>query len=152
LKDWRKMNSPLVLPQAAGADGCPAKPAKPRLPDGKAGAVLNTDALLDIFDGDRIAVAAVLRAAIISIKIDAQRVEAAVEARDPLLIRETAHRLKGTSGTLRAERLLRIASLIEDAPREHRIVEPSLLAELGRAVAILGVQIDAYCEANAVST
>src|SRR5450631_2840031 len=93
-----QMNSPLVLPQAAGADGCPAKPAKPRLPDGKAGAVLNTDALLDIFDGDRIAVAAVLRAAIISIKIDAQRVEAAVEARDPLVIRETAHRLKGTSG------------------------------------------------------
>jgi HPt (histidine-containing phosphotransfer) domain-containing protein len=144
------MNSSLGLPQAAGADGFPAKPAEPRSPDGKAGA-LDTGALLDIFDGDRIAVAGVLRAAIISIKIDAQRVEAAVEARDPLLIRETAHRLKGTSGTLRVERLLRIASLIEDAPREHRIVESSLLAELGRAVAILSLQIDAYCEANAVS-
>jgi HPt (histidine-containing phosphotransfer) domain-containing protein len=146
------MNSPLVLPQAARADGYPAKPAEPRSLDGKAGAVLDTNALLDIFNGDRSAVAAVLRAAITSIKIDAQRVEAAVEARDELLIRETAHRLKGTSGTLRVERLLRIASLIEDAPREHRIVEPSLLAELARAVAILSLQIDAYCEANAVPT
>jgi PAS domain S-box-containing protein len=105
---------------------------------------LNMEALLEVFDGDSKAVAAILSAAIASIGTETRRIEAGVNARDAGMVVEAAHRLKGTAGAVRADRLMDIAYLIiRTAHQDSWIVSPALLADLTNASADLSVEIEA---------
>jgi CheY-like chemotaxis protein/HPt (histidine-containing phosphotransfer) domain-containing protein len=106
---------------------------------------LDSTVLLESFDGDHAMVHTVLKTAIASIKADMQCVEDGLEAQDAQRVLEAAHRIKGTSGDLRANRLRDIISVIERTPREHSwIIAPALLAELESAVDALSRDIAAY--------
>jgi PAS domain S-box-containing protein len=105
------------------------------------------DILLKLFYDDGAAVALILNDAIASIKQDVQRLEAGVKAGDWQTVSVCAHRLKGTSGDLGANRLMKIALLIERAPKpDSWTVEPALLIALRSAVDSLGVDIEAYAK------
>jgi len=115
-----------------------------RVPGGELPA-LEVGPLLELFDGDRVAVANLLNAAITSIRTDLKRIENGAASNDGQTVIEAAHRLKGTSGSLRAKRLAEIGSLIQHMPLEDRwTIPPSLLGELRLAVDVLSAEIEAF--------
>jgi HPt (histidine-containing phosphotransfer) domain-containing protein len=104
-------------------------------------ATLDLPTLLELFDGDRSGVGALLAAAIAAIARDARELETRATAGDRAGVVETAHRLKGTGGTIGAKRLVAAASKIE---RAQPVAVPKLLSDVRTEVAALAAEIDAY--------
>ncbi len=90
--------------------------------------------LLELFDGDRPAVAELLEAARRSIDTDLLRIERGAAENNASDVAEAAHRLKGTSGSISAQRLHQVSSSVERAARQEcSTAVPPLLAELRAA-------------------
>ncbi len=108
------------------------------------------DVLLELCDGDQLAVAGILDVAIESINKDVGRIFASIEAHDGAGVIAAAHRIKGTCGDLRAARLREIAATIEQAAKitPWTIAAP-LLSELQKAVDLLSIDIETH--ANSVA-
>jgi HPt (histidine-containing phosphotransfer) domain-containing protein len=102
---------------------------------GNPAATLRVERLLELFDGDRGAVITLLSAAAGSIKADFARIENCAAAHEFPAAAEAAHRLKGTSTSIRSPLLGDISAAIERAARgaPQRIPE-ALLAELRAGV------------------
>jgi len=107
--------------------------------------------LLDLFDGDTGEIAGLLAVAIASIRSDAGAITGAAAIDDRRTILESAHRLKGTSGTIGDRRLCAISSQIEEAAADvPNPVGRLLLTELREAVSVLSAEI-AACSLPAVA-
>jgi HPt (histidine-containing phosphotransfer) domain-containing protein len=101
--------------------------------------------LLDLFDGDTEEIARLLDVAIASIRSDAGAIAGAAVIDDRRTIRESAHRLKGTSGTIGDSRLYSIGVRLEDAAADiPNPVGRALLIELRDAVDTLATEIAAF--------
>jgi CheY-like chemotaxis protein/HPt (histidine-containing phosphotransfer) domain-containing protein len=104
----------------------------------------NVGDLLEIFEGDGPAVAALLETAVETIRSDATRLTRAIERHDREETIDAAHRIKGTSGSIHAEPLRAIAGAIESEARNEppryavrRLVElRAALGELAGDVAL----------------
>jgi HPt (histidine-containing phosphotransfer) domain-containing protein len=107
--------------------------------------------LLDIFDGERGAIAGLLEVAIASIRIDVAAAERAAKNNDWTAVLALAHRLKGTSGSIGAGRLIDVCSKIEREVAELAEptdgVDPALLAELRAAANAVTADIASYSAA-----
>ena len=116
---------------------------------GQEAAVLGLPMLLELFDGSHEAVAELLEAARASIVHDVERIATAANACDRRGLIEAGHRLKGTSGSISAERLHVVSSAIELAARddEPAAVAP-LLAELDAAAAVTAAAIGFFAAAS----
>ena len=97
--------------------------------------------MLELFDGDQAAIGALLAAAIAAIRRDAELLEVLVAANDRPAIVETTHRLKGTGGTIGAQRLVRASSNLEDA---RPAAASQLFAVVRAEVTKLTADIDAF--------
>lgn len=103
---------------------------------------LGMSMLLELFNNDRAAVFDLLAAALGSIGGDLKRIEAAAIERDFETMGEAAHRLKGTSGSIRSGRLVEIATAIEVEARTLPAAIPTgLLADLRAAVAAVNAEV-----------
>jgi HPt (histidine-containing phosphotransfer) domain-containing protein len=101
--------------------------------------------LLDLFDGNTGDVAELLAAAIASIRSDAGAIAEAAAIDDRPTILHSAHRLKGTSGTIGDHRLYAISRQIEEAAADvPNPVGRLLLRELRAAVSVLSAEIAAF--------
>ena len=111
---------------------------------------LNTELLLELFDGDGATVAAILTAAIELIGADAKRIEVGLDTHDAQLVIEAAHRLKGTAGSLHANTLLECAAVIETAMKQGSSSNDvgAHVSELRRAIVALDHDIQAYSKQN----
>jgi PAS domain S-box-containing protein len=113
-------------------------------------ATLRVAKLLELFGGDRGAVISLLAAAADSIKADFGRIESAVAAREFAEVAESAHRLKGTSASIRSERLDELcAALQRAASGSSPAVSVALLAELRAAVEGLSADVKKHSQALA---
>ncbi len=103
--------------------------------------------LLDIFEGERGAIAGLLEVAIASIRVDVAAAERAAARGDRAAGVALAHRLKGTSGSIGAGRLIDVSSRIERALAEPAgAADPSLLADLRAAANALAADVARYSE------
>jgi HPt (histidine-containing phosphotransfer) domain-containing protein len=101
--------------------------------------------LLDLFDGNTGEIAELLSAAIASIRSDAGAIAGAAAIDDRRTILESAHRLKGTSGTIGDRRLYAVSRQIEEAAADvPNPVGRLLLSELRAAVSVLSAEIAAF--------
>ncbi len=98
--------------------------------------------LLELFDGDRAAVITLLGAAAGSIKTDFARIENCAVANDATGLTEAAHRLKGTSASIRAPRLAQIGTAIERMAAADATLDAALLEELREAVDALMLDVE----------
>jgi HPt (histidine-containing phosphotransfer) domain-containing protein len=90
--------------------------------------------LLELFDGDRDAIASLLAAALASIERDLATIESGARAGDRPAIGEAAHRIKGTSGSIGAGTLVEISTRIEAVTRTPGEFPPATILELRLAV------------------
>lgn len=101
--------------------------------------------LLDIFDGERGAIAGLLEAGLASIRVDVAAAEGAAARGDRTALIALAHRLKGTSGSIGAGRLIDVSSKIERALTEpDATLDPALLTELRAAANAVAADIASY--------
>jgi PAS domain S-box-containing protein len=101
--------------------------------------------LLDIFDGDMASVSDILAAALASIEVDLGRIAQAAGAHDMKLVHEAAHRMKGTSGSIRSQHVLEISAVVQETSKHNPdAIDPKLLLALEAAVAELRSDLDAY--------
>ncbi len=101
--------------------------------------------LLDIFEGNLTSVSDIFAAALISIEADLVRIEESVAIRDMAMVGVAAHRMKGTSGSIRSQRIMEISATLQDAAkRDPRRVDAALLLALGRAVAEFRMDVEAF--------
>jgi HPt (histidine-containing phosphotransfer) domain-containing protein len=98
--------------------------------------------LLELFDGDDAEVTVLLEAAIGSIRSDARTIAGAAGKNDCRTVLASAHRLKGTSGTIGDRRLFAISIQIEETAAG--IPDAPLLSALHEAVDVLTAEISAY--------
>lgn len=109
-------------------------------------------ALLELFNGSVEAVCALLQVAADSIEVDMRRIEAGFAASDAMAVADAAHRLKGTSGSVFAQRLVDIGSSIERDARTGSLPGvAALLPELQAAVDSLAAAIGSYARGGACS-
>lgn len=98
--------------------------------------------LLEVFDGDANAVADLLNAALASIRTDVGRIERALASQDGPATIEAAHRIKGTSGSIKATRLLDIAASIECAARlDPPELPAAAMVRLRTALGLVGAEV-----------
>jgi PAS domain S-box-containing protein len=108
--------------------------------------------LLDIFDGDLAGVAEILQAALASIEIDLARIEESAASRDMKTVVEAAHRMKGTSGSIRSQRLLEISATIQHAAKHvPESINAALLRTLSDAVSELRADLAAHRDVLSIS-
>jgi len=101
--------------------------------------------LLDLFENDRGAIAGLLEAALSSISRDTATIVGGVASGDRPTIIEAAHRIKGTSGSIGARRLIEISSKIEaTVARSAAMADAAALDELHAALAELLTDVAAY--------
>lgn len=106
--------------------------------------------LLEIFDGDTVSVGNLLDAAIESINADHARIQASIAPREREVLVDAAHRLKGTSGSIRSGRILAAGAAVEKLAKTGLAPIPSaLLDELAAAIKELNSDYADY-RANAV--
>jgi HPt (histidine-containing phosphotransfer) domain-containing protein len=106
-------------------------------------ALLDRGGLLHTFDGDRATVDYVLKTAIELIRTDVQRLASALHERNAQAVVEAAHRIKGTSVELRANRLQDLSARLErTADDDFWDIAPQLLADLNSAVKALCREIE----------
>lgn len=97
---------------------------------------LGIAALAELFDGDLQRVGAIFDAALASIECDLRRIEQSATTCDMVMVAQAAHRIKGTSGSIRSQHIMTIsASLEQAAKRGPQSVDPQLLRALVVAVA-----------------
>jgi CheY-like chemotaxis protein len=109
------------------------------------GATLRVAKLLELFGGDRGAVITLLTAAAGSIKADFARIENCAAAREFAAVAEAAHRLKGTTTSIRSPRLGEICAAVEAAAQTATETIPeALLAELRAAVEALIADVEKH--------
>jgi HPt (histidine-containing phosphotransfer) domain-containing protein len=102
--------------------------------------------LLELFDDDRIEVANLLSTAARSVSGDVALVVSSNDAHDARELRERAHRIKGTSGSIGAHALREAAASLEGAARnESWAAIPSLVETLRSAASELTSEISRYC-------
>ncbi len=99
--------------------------------------------LLDLFGGDRNAVITLLTAAAGSIKADFARIENCLAAGDRQGVAEAAHRLKGTSASIRSPRLGELSNAVERAAGAGEI-PAALIAQLRGAVDALSADVERH--------
>ncbi len=93
--------------------------------------------LLELFDDNFEAVAALLKAATASIVGDFGRIEAAVATGDATIVANCAHRLAGTAGSISATRVRTAGSTLESIARGGALSAVSpLVLELKEAVGL----------------
>jgi len=119
----------------------PGDPKRRPADDGEGLFAFDLPTLLELFDGDQAAIGALLAAAIAAIRRDAELLEVLVAANDRPAIVETTHRLKGTGGTIGAQRLVRASSNLEDA---RPAAASQLFAVVRAEVTKLTADIDAF--------
>jgi PAS domain S-box-containing protein len=101
--------------------------------------------MLDIFDGDAESVTRIFTAALASIEVDLARIVSAVRARNMDEAAEAAHRMKGTSGTIRSQHVMAISASIQHAAQSGPLaIDVPLLQALSDAVAELRRDLEAY--------
>jgi PAS domain S-box-containing protein len=99
-------------------------------------ATLGISTLLDILDGDRARVDEVFDTALELIEADLIRIEQSLTLGDLPTVLEAAHRIKGTSGSIRSQHLMQISAEVQQAAHENsRTIERTLLPTLNAAVA-----------------
>jgi PAS domain S-box-containing protein len=99
--------------------------------------------LLELFDGDREAVVTLLTAASGSIKADFARIENCVASGEFAAVVEAAHRLKGTSASIRSPQLGELSAAVERAAQADHVPD-TLLAELRAAVESLVADVERH--------
>ncbi len=108
-------------------------------------ATLRVAKLLELFGGDRTAVITLLTAAAGSIKADFARIENCLAAGDLPAVAEAAHRLKGTSASIRSTRLGEISTALEHASLARGGTIPGgLIGELRAAVTALVTDVEKH--------
>jgi PAS domain S-box-containing protein len=101
--------------------------------------------LLELFDGSLAAVTDLLDAARTSIDNDMLRIERGTAAKDPSEVAAAAHRLKGTSGSISAQRLCNVSAAIERAATQDLLPAVSpLLVELRAAATATTAAITSF--------
>jgi PAS domain S-box-containing protein len=107
---------------------------------------LGIGTLLELFDGDQAAVSEIFSAALESIEIDLGRIEAAAGARDLTTVADAAHRMKGTSGSIRSQRVMELSSTVQQRAQQnpHSTIDPALLLALSHGVAEFRRDLEAY--------
>lgn len=102
--------------------------------------------LLEIFDGNVASVREIFAAARASIDVDLGRIQQAISDDDMRAVAEAAHRMKGTSGSIRSLRITEVSGAIQAAAKaaEAHAINPSLLLDLGSAVAEFRTDLDAF--------
>jgi CheY-like chemotaxis protein len=108
---------------------------------------LGVATLLKLFDGDESSVLALLGVSIESIQADLLDLERSVTAMDMEAVAQSAHRLKGSAGSLGATRLLAASSSVEEAARKRPsdLMSPLLIA-LRKAVDEVHESIQMHCK------
>jgi two-component system sensor histidine kinase/response regulator len=141
----------------AGMDGYVAKPISPKLlfqeieaftttvrPPAAAAPALDTEALLDRFDGDRTLLDEI---AAIFLEDYPQRlaaIESAVQQRDPAALQAAAHSLKGSAGTFGAAPAVEAALRLELMGRQQDLTDVELaFAELKKLMTDLTGELTA---------
>jgi signal transduction histidine kinase/CheY-like chemotaxis protein/HPt (histidine-containing phosphotransfer) domain-containing protein len=107
---------------------------------------LGVATLLELFDGDMAAVSEIFSAALESIEVDLGRIETAVAHRDFATVAEAAHRMKGTSGSIRSLRIMELSETVQQrAKRNPQVaVDPALVLALSQAVAEFRRDLEAF--------
>ena len=101
--------------------------------------------LLDIFDGNRDEIQALLIAALASIQADTRAIIDAAGDNNRDVLLAAAHRLRGTTGTIGDRRLVAICARIEaEAMSPAASLEPGMRSELRAAVERLAADVAAY--------
>jgi hypothetical protein len=104
--------------------------------------VLGLATLLEIFEGDHEGVDELVDAALVSIDADAVRIAGSADGSDRPTLIEAAHRLKGTSGSIRSTRVLEMSSAIEKAAKAGASrADPALLLGLRSAILELHAEV-----------
>jgi response regulator RpfG family c-di-GMP phosphodiesterase len=106
-------------------------------------ATLRVAKLLELFDGDREAVITLLKAATGSIRADFARIEHCLTSGEFAAVAEAAHRLKGTSASIRSTRLGEISAAVERAARVDTVPD-ALLGELRSAIETLVADVERH--------
>jgi two-component system sensor histidine kinase/response regulator len=108
---------------------------------------LGVATLLKLFDGDESSVLALLGVSSETIQADLLDLERSVTAMDMEAVARSAHRLKGSAGSLRATRLLAASSSVEEAARNRPsdLMSPLLIA-LRKAVDEVHESIQMHCK------
>ncbi len=131
-----------------GGNGDPqanARRTPGREPAGGDTPTLGIATLLDIFDGDADSVTTIFVGAMASIDADFARIAHGAQARDMDEVAEAAHRMKGTSGTIRSQRVLAASASIQLAAQSQLLtIGTPLLDALREAVAELRRDLEAY--------
>lgn len=104
--------------------------------------VLGLGTLLEIFDGDRAGVDELVDVALASIHTDSNRVVKAATTGDSKTLVEAAHKVKGTSGSLRSLRLAEASAALQQAGKDpHKPDTTAMLVELRAAVDELKAEV-----------
>jgi HPt (histidine-containing phosphotransfer) domain-containing protein len=124
---------------AGDSTGDPADNAREAAP------ALDLTTLVELFDADHSAIEALLAAAFASIEADAAALAANIAADNRTGMIETAHRLKGTSGTIGAAGLVEVAARIEAGAHSHAaLAAESWTGALRSAVRAVAAEVAAY--------
>ena len=108
-------------------------------------AAIDFTPLVELFDGNFETVSTLLDTASNSIACDVLRIEGGVRADDPAAVADAAHRLKGTSGSIYAQRLSDVSSSIERDARDGSLLHVSaLFPELHAAFDSLSAAIASF--------
>jgi HPt (histidine-containing phosphotransfer) domain-containing protein len=101
--------------------------------------------LLDLFDGDRAAVAGLLAAGRDSMEDDLRRIERAAQQRDAHALSEAAHSLKGASASIGCTRVSELSASIERAAVANSAgLDPAMLGQLRLAMDALATDIRSF--------
>ncbi len=99
--------------------------------------------LLDLLDGDQAGLSEILSAAVGLIDVDMTRIDEAAATGDLAAVAEAAHRMKGTSGSIRSQRLLAASDELQQAARRQPSLDPALIAAVRDAVTELRSDLEA---------
>jgi HPt (histidine-containing phosphotransfer) domain-containing protein len=106
--------------------------------------------LAELFDNDQREIAGLLIAAMAAIEQDCAAIFASVQQADRRTTIEAAHRIRGTSGSIGAQRLVEISAQIEAAALQPLgSIPPDMLADLRDAADRVCAEIAAYVRSGA---
>jgi PAS domain S-box-containing protein len=106
---------------------------------------LGVGTLLELFEGDLVAVGELFDAALASVESDRSRIEQSAEMDDMPSVVEAAHRMKGTTGSIRSQAVMEMSATIERAAKRNpATIDQALLDALDGAIAELKNGVEAY--------
>ncbi len=101
-------------------------------------------AVLELFDDDRDAMDALLRAAISVLAESVAEIDRGNRAEDERAVAVSAHRLKGASAGIGGARVAAISAAIERTARDGHLVTPAVLKECRNAAAALDADLRSF--------